>query len=91
MDYFTKLIEAEMILMQGKELIMGTNYPGDDVLSVCEEAYKKLGEFIKEIKENPEDYKRKGDEYQLKDGMKRYQFETKIVRLNDEYPSMIMS
>ena len=80
-----KLMEAEMALMEGKDLVMASNYPGSDVLSVCEHAYKRLGDYIEKVKQNPEEYKKDGDDKLPIEGVSRYQLEIKLVRLKDEY------
>lgn len=80
-----KLIEAEMTLMKGKDLVMASNFPGDDVLSVCEYAHKRLGEYIEKVKQNPEDFKQQDDDKLPRRTVPRYQLEIKLVRLKDEY------
>jgi hypothetical protein len=81
-----KLIEAEMTLMEGKEMVYASNYPADTVLECCEEAKKRLEDKIAEIKANPQNYVKEGDETNpAKTLGKRYQIEVKLVRLSDEY------
>lgn len=78
-----KIIEAEMTLMEGKELISSFSYPANIVLECLEEAHKRLGELIEEVKKNPQNWERADD---ATNGIaKRYQIETKLVRLKDEY------
>ena len=78
-----KLIEAEMALMEGKELVFASNYPADTVLECCEETQKRLSEFIDKIKSNPQDYIREDDPTNTL--AKRYQIEVKLVRVTDDY------
>jgi len=78
-----KLIEAEMTLMEGKEMVFASNYPADTVLECCEAAKKQLEEKIEEIKANPQEYVR--DDDPTKGLAKRYQIEVKLVRNTDKY------
>lgn len=81
-----KLIEAEMALMEGKEMVFATNYPADTVLECCEKAKKQLEAKIAEIKANPQNYVKEGDETNpAKTLARRYQIEVKLVRNTDEY------
>ncbi len=80
-----KLMEAEMTLMEDKELIMGMNYPDNDIISVCEHVRKRLGEFIEQVKATPSDYIQEGDDKLPREGASRYQLEIKLVRLTDDY------
>lgn len=78
-----KLIQAEMTLMEGKDLVLGMNYPANSVLECCENAKAHLEETIQRIKENPQEWEREGD---IVEGLaKRYQIEVKVVRLTDNY------
>jgi hypothetical protein len=78
-----KLIEAEMTLMEGKEMVFASNHPADTILECCEAAKKQLEQKIEEIKANPQEYVREDDP--TKGLAKRYQIEVKAVRLNDDY------
>ena len=78
-----KLIEAEMTIMEGKELVFASSCPANTVLECCEEAQKRLAELIDNIKTNPKEYVRDND---ATDGLaKRYNIEVKVVRLKDDY------
>jgi hypothetical protein len=57
MASFNEIVKAEMALMEGKRLIMGSSYPGDSIIEICEEGVKRLQEFIEQVKKNPEEYK----------------------------------
>ena len=81
MASFNEIMKAEMTLMEGKRLIMGSSYPSDSIIEICEEGVKRLQEFIEQVKKNPEDYKIKES-----DGVHpRCQLKIELVELLDNY------
>jgi len=81
MDKFTKMLQAKMLLMEGKEFRFGLNYPGTDKVAMLKEAIKKLEEQVKQMEEHPEEYKEK-------DENPRFQLSIELVKVNEDPMSM---
>ena len=61
-----KLIDAKIVLMEGKENRFSASIPGNDKIEVCQKAIESLNRHIQNIKDRPEDYKEdEGSHFQL--------------------------
>lgn len=77
MDKFTEILKAKMLLMEGKELRFGLQYPGTDKIEMLKEAIKRLEEQIKYMEEYPEDYKEE-------DENPKFQLSIELLKVNYE-------
>lgn len=77
MDKFSKLLQAQMTLMEGKELRFGSSIPGNDKLELCKKAIESIEGYMKNINEKPEDY--------LEEDGAKFQIKVELVKLNKPY------
>lgn len=78
MDRFTERLQAEMVLMKGKEMRFGCNIPGEDKLLLCNEAIESIKKYMKNLEENP-------SEYAEKEEHPKFQIKVELCKLNDDY------
>lgn len=77
MDKFTKMLQAKMTLLEGKELRFGLNYPGTDKREMVKEVIKRLEQYLKDMDERPEDYEEKDENPQ-------FQLSVELFKVNDD-------
>ena len=70
-------LQAQMILMEGKELRFGRNIPGDDKMELCKKAIESIEEYMKRLKEKPEDY--------VEDEGSNFQISIELCKLNKDF------
>jgi hypothetical protein len=81
MATFNEIMKAEMTLMEGKRIIMGSSHPGDSIIKICEDGIKTLQDLVERVKKNPEDYKVKESDGEHP----RCQLKIELVEFLDEY------